>query len=540
MSIYDVCKEIDIIQSLHSINNAIIDTKYMITESYSNYIDKQRMIMENYEGDDLNSFSIFQEDAPPVSTPLVATDINIGNFDNSKIIKAIELINDARKEFMKKNEKTTFDVAMTKIVHSKQWKESMKCLSEQFDCHIHISHFLGRVLGDSTIPGALALKKKDIIISKSKGFQLSGAHILINIGTGMKGHIPKHPELFAQFIISVILHELFHNIAYFLRKAGNEIRTVTSSTVDAITIADNATDRRIIVQNYVNSLDDMVGIELPKNQKKKLCKQILKKTAITINTNISDDTIGNDNDVVEKYSVDKRDIKKLKKLYKNAGKKYRNKRIGETVYNILSIVYNIYGIYANIKNGKGRGVILNTLVLAMSMHNVKRLTTSAKDVNYEEYYCDLFAAMYKLPVVFKYNWVSGILSKRHVATANSFNENDLADIYKMEKEFTKLANDPHPSNSERNYASFKIAKQLLDTDKDLDPVIKKYLEWIVANFSNVQNIHIDEDHSERIFDPKEADDLDKHMNAIISNGGIALTESDLSWLYLDDSDVIMD
>ena len=88
---------------------------------------------------------------------------------------------------------------------------------------------------------------------------------------------------------------------------------------------------------------------------------------------------------------------------------------------------------------------------------------------------------------------------------------------------------------ERNHAGVKAAKKLLE-DKDLDPAIKKYCQWIVDNYSSVLNTDIDEIYSSNVFDPKTAEDLDKHLEKLIKDHGIVLTES-LTWI-LDNTDII--
>jgi hypothetical protein len=64
----------------------------------------------------------------------------------------------------------------------------------------------------------------------------------------------------------------------------------------------------------------------------------------------------------------------------------------------------------------------------------------------------------------------------------------------------------------------------------LDPAIKKYLEWVVETFSGSLDINIDDEYTKSTFDPKTAEDLDRHIDALINRANIHVTESDLSWL----------
>jgi hypothetical protein len=95
----------------------------------------------------------------------------------------------------------------------------------------------------------------------------------------------------------------------------------------------------------------------------------------------------------------------------------------------------------------------------------------------------------------------------------------------------------YPTISERNQAAVKYAKKTLDSKVKLDPAIKKYLEWIVSNYSKTLDMDIDEVYSKGTFDPKTAEDLDKHIEKLIGSANIHVTESDLSWLDdMSDSD----
>ena len=139
------------------------------------------------------------------------------------------------------------------------------------------------------------------------------------------------------------------------------------------------------------------------------------------------------------------------------------------------------------------------------------------NANKEEYYADLFASMYKLPPVFG-------LGPNSKYTPNSINKERLDKLIKLDREIGRIVMDPHPSDEERGYAAVTIAKKMLESGDKLDPAVKKYNEWIVANYSSLKDSEI-KDTSSNIFDPKEAEDLDKHLQSIVDGNNITVTES---------------
>ena len=153
-----------------------------------------------------------------------------------------------------------------------------------------------------------------------------------------------------------------------------------------------------------------------------------------------------------------------------------------------------------------------------------------EEKNFEEYYCDLFASMYKLPPTFLY----GTGSNR-VYTANAIESERLKKLTKLDIKLHEIMLDVHPSTAERNYAAARIAKQLLEINKDMEPEIKTYCQWIVDNFSSAGEVDIDEIYNQSTFDPKTADDLDEHLQNLITNANVTLTESFKLFIAKDDN-----
>ena len=135
--------------------------------------------------------------------------------------------------------------------------------------------------------------------------------------------------------------------------------------------------------------------------------------------------------------------------------------------------------------------------------------------------------MYKLPKFF----FIGLSKKKY--TSNDFKDDKINELAKVEKEYFEAVFASYPTDLERTYAGVKIAKQLLET-KDLDQSTRDYCQWIVDNFSNIEKTDIKEIYNKTTFDPKEAEDLDKHLQSLINDNNLVLTESFKHWL-MDDS-----
>ena len=178
--------------------------------------------------------------------------------------------------------------------------------------------------------------------------------------------------------------------------------------------------------------------------------------------------------------------------------------------------------------GVGIAGLLSTLTLSMAYMEAISQYSSAK--LYEEYYCDLFASMYQLPVTFF------VGSSKEKYTPNEFKTEKLNELAKLEMELHKNVFSSYPTPLERCHASVRTAKTLLQ-QKDLDPEVKKYCKWIVDNFSDLHKTNINTIYNSTTFSPEEAENLDKHLTDLIDKNNITLTESFIQ--YLNSDEVIM-
>lgn len=457
-------------------------------------------------------------------------DIKHMKFDNTNILKAIEYFNKARDD---QDNAKNGSMDLDKFINNPNYDKAINCLNKQFDCHINLRFFkTGNGRYENT--GTLIYNdlKKKMTISKSKGFQLGGAPIEIHtFNHYFENSSPKDIELFGQTLVSTICHELFHNIAFILRKENIRMGMSLTMTLHIAANAKTVKDRRIILTNYVDSLEEFEGKGLfNRAAKRKLVKQLMALTTVHDNdTLVKEVQKAVDNkDASDKY-IDEL-IKKYKKAVKGnkpSAAKYVFPIVGTAASIVTMLIAPSSAIFTG---GRIATTFFSMLVFSMFSYDIEYTSLKkaySKSNIYEEYYCDLFAAMYKLPKFF----FVGPSKKNYVS--NDFKDEKLAELANLEKDFYESIFCKYPTNLERTYAGVKVAKKLLK-DKDLDPSLKKYCQWIVDNFSNVEKTNISEIYNKTTFDPKEAENLDKHLEDLIKDNNIVLTESFIQWLNTDD------
>ena len=459
-------------------------------------------------------------------------DIKYMKFDNTNILKAVEYFNAARAEQADiRNGKMDIE----RFINSRNYEKAIDCLNKQFDCRINLRFFTtkkakyentGTVIYDDI--------KKHITISKSKGFQLGGLPISIETYNHyFESESPKDIDLFGQTMVSTICHEIFHNISYAIREDTAKTGLSLAMTMNVAANVSSMKDRRIIITNYVNSLEALNGNKIINNiSKKRLIKQLTALASVQHNDALVTDIQkasckdGNDSD---KY------IDALIKKYKKKTRKYKPS-VRHYIFPTIVAAASILGMclaptvpalfYTSLSFGVLSGAsIMSSIAADATILDMKK--SYNKSQLYEEYYCDLFSAMYKLPKFF----FIGPSKKKY--TSNDFKDDKINELAKVEKEYFEAVFASYPTDLERTYAGVKIAKQLLET-KDLDQSTRDYCQWIVDNFSNIEKTDIKEIYNKTTFDPKEAEDLDKHLQSLINDNNLVLTESFKHWL-MDDS-----
>lgn len=491
-------------------------------------------------------------------------DISYMKFDNSHILKAVKLINEIRATYP--TEKRLAKINYSEFINNPKFKQAIDEIASQFDARITF-----RVLTNTgkTAPNVSTsiyenTVKNKVTISKSKGFQLNGTPIdIMTYNSFIEKNAPDDHTLFGQFFVGIMCHEIFHNISSSLRVLNNSVQACVAAGLEMASATHNPKKKRIILTNMIDTLDSMEGITIPKNKKKKLVADL---SVLSIFGKLdkgknkkasSDDKPEKD----EKKADTKPEIKDAKGKTQTLQDKVdkavkKNKKTANSI-NLQSSTRGVYTLGTVIGIAMGLigaavaspGVSIAGLILGSSglLANGFRAAKHSSDQkkykngemkqrsgmgapikNNEEFYCDLFASMYGLPPTFF------VLSGKKNYTANDLREAQLKALYASEKEVANALKSPYPVPLERDYCAVKVARATLANKKDIDPATKKYLEWIIDNYSQVEKIDIDTLYNKSTFDPGSAENLDHHLRKLITDNNITLTEYDLSWL--DDMD----
>lgn len=458
-------------------------------------------------------------------------DIRHMKFDNTNILKAIKYMNDARAEQTSRGRDSW---TVKQLINNPNWQKAIDCLNKQFNAHINIRFINDDENGRGMFTSIWNDIKTNITISKSKGFQLNGLSIdIFVINKSIDGEGPKNdPSMFGQFVIAGLLHEIFHNISSALRQSNGEFYATLGSTIALASTMDSAKSRRAIITNYVNTLEELGGKKLGLISKKKLIKQMLLSSVAQHDELMMQELkkkIDNNDG-----SLDEKEIDDLIRKYEDRINKY-NKQRKRSKNPFFKLIRGIGCVVGAILTCTVIGAIIGIPLLLWSIDtdDDKYIQSFRSEKHMEEYFCDLFAGMYKLPIAF----LTGKPGDRKF-TMNSIDPEKLKKLSRLEKELYEIMCSTYPTIQERTYAAVKIAKTLFESNDKLDPALKKYCQWIIDNHSNILDTDIETDYNDNTFDPKSAEDLDGHLQNLINQNNITLTESDVSWIM--SGDVIMD
>lgn len=463
-------------------------------------------------------------------------DIKHMKFDNTEILKAVECFNKARTE---QNTVANGKINLRDFVRDKNFSEGITHLEKQFDCHISLKFVKhSGYIGDNVSTDIINDIKQKVTVSKSKGFQLGGMSISItHFHRFFELNTPDdNIEIFGQRMVAVLCHEIFHNIASALRYEATRNTLSLIATMQLAAAAKTPKEKRIILTNYVESLDKMYDSKiLDKIAKKKLVKKLLIASSL-----YSDSELKKAKKIFsKKESSDKSADDYIDDLIKKARRVNNKTNFGKPLYHIRNLVYNalalliasfifneptIVGLFITID-------IISFFVEGASYFSKKKQnkTKNPKNPNFEEYYCDLFAAMYQLPIT----WFTGFaFGGKEKFSPNNFDQSKLNKYAMLEREIFDSLNANYPTDSERTHAGVTAAKTILK-DPNIDESTKKYCQWIVDNFSDIHTTDIDLIYNVRYFDPKEVENLDEHLAKLIKDNGIPITESFIRWMYDD-------
>ena len=380
--------------------------------------------------------------------------------------------------------------------------------------------------------------RNKLTVSKSKGFQLGGSPIYIAIiGDGITS-LTADDKVFGQGVVSIFLHEIFHNIAGIIRYDNGEMITTLAITLEEAIKTKDPQTRKKLVERYVGCMNAKLGGKLGKIGKKMMVSRMLALVAAEgderrmtqIDQALEKDT-GNNSGSYEANRALQRHIKAYKKVTKAT-------KANEKVFNFTSFISILGGcivLFMTVISPllAGAGITIGGSLIGLTfffigwdirqgyykyMNMVKKYKNSKE---MEEYYADLMSAMYQLPQRF---FIGG---KKY--NINDVDKKLLDEWVDVEKIAYETIMSIYPTSSERTWAGVTAAKKLLEC-KGLDKNIKSYLNWVVENNDNILKTNIKMNYNKTTFDPEEAEDLDKHLTSLIKNNNITTSEAAIDYL----------
>lgn len=494
--------------------------------------------------------AVVQEAVTNGSSGIGPDDIKYMRFDNSGIVKAIKCFNEMRKNQSEVKEDGLLNYH--KILADPKFKEGIDALAEQFDCRIKLILENDEDMVGYTSANRMENPRHKVTISKKSGFKLNGYKIYITISTGLLQYSsPKDENLFGQSLVSVLLHEIFHNITTLLMWDNAAWIGAYTVTITRAIQTKSPKVKKILIQRYIEYTENIAGRKMNKIKKLALQKQLfalcsakeiqksfddskkLRKAAEATSVSSGKYDSASANAAAEEL------IDKLNKIIPNLKDQYRTKpgRVAEAAMSWIGAAFICTAAFIAPFNAPALmtfGILLSvgfamvkTAEAAWPAMLRKMLQRFKSGKDLEEQFADAFAAMYKLPVVFHFIPGEDFTQKYRY---NDISTENLDKLVSLLQEIGTLWMDEHPTDYQRASQAIKAAKQILDEGgKYIDPSQKKYLTWLINGFDSIEDTSVDkvEAGQSPVFDPEATADLNKHLDNLIQHGrkNINITES---------------
>ena len=517
------------------------------------YIGSTMFSEMGYDVDKYSSSSEFiQEAKTNGSSTINPEDIKYMRFDNSGIVKAVKCFNEMRKNQSDVKEDNLLDYK--KIISDPKFKEGIDALSEQFDCNLRITlenttDMIGYTVSDRDVD-----PRHKVTISKKSGFKLNGYRIYVTISMGLfQFASPKEEDKFGQMLVSVLLHEIFHNITTLLMWDNAAWIGSYMATITRAIQTKSPKVKKILIQKYVENMENVSGRKMNKIKKLTLQKQLFAlcsakqiqkafDSAKGLKKKVESSTVAGGQESKSADAAAEALIDNLNKIIPDLKDQYRTKPgkvVGAIISWCLTCIIGFAGGAAYVTGSITMGPVIFFSIIGFLHSSFKSLDAafpsmlrkmaeqfkSGKDL--EEQFADAFAAMYKLPVVFHFAPSEDFTQKYKYNELSTKNLDKLVSLF---KEFGTLMMDEHPTDFQRASQAIKAAKQILNEGgKYIDPTQKKYLEWLVNGFDSIEDTSVDDvvQGESPVFDPEATSDLNKHLENLIQHGrkNINITES---------------
>lgn len=527
---------------LSIVNECLTDAMDDVSDSIDMMYIKQQTIMEFSDEINLSEmYDCFQEG---YTKPSSSKELNVWNFDSSHIIKAIKYFNKAYAEIpfdktnfdeiKKKQERGELDLRTTitpermypaeliKDIETRFRNDSgplvkgFQELQKQFDCKFKI--YISQKQGIGTNIPRFTINPGKLTISKKKGFQLGGLDISINLHVGqLLSMVPADRKIFGQALTAILLHEIYHNIVHMVDMRNKKIHDDIKKSIGSAGEANNKISAISILSSFVDRFTSTFNLKHKEVDKEKSVNRLYVLSQIKNNPNAMkrfEEDVKHNNDKTNDSEIDEY-IKELQIVDSILKLNKVSKMVSAACAVLLSAVGFAFGNTLAIAAGT---VYLAIMSLSMLMKKVKSFLFVTKPQIQEEYFCDLFASMYKLPI--------HLSSFNRQIKLNQVNAEKMTKIRKLDQSLDKSVKDVHPLSFDREVTSYKVAKQILESKQKLKPEVKSYLKYIVDLHDGIDKI--DNPYSKRQakkLDPEAAKDLQKTLEDFVNKTGAVVTES---------------
>lgn len=527
---------------LSIVNECLTDAMDDVSDSIDMMYVKQQTIMEFSDEINLSEmYDCFQEG---YTKPSSSKELNVWNFDSSHIIKAIKYFNEAYAEIpfdktnfdeiKKKQERGELDLRTT-ITPEKMYpaelikdietrfrnnsgplEKGFQELQKQFDCKFKI--YISQKQSTGTNIPKFTNNPGKLTISKKKGFQLGGLDISINLNVRqLLSMVPADRTIFGQALTAILLHEIYHNIVHMVDIRNKKIHDDIKKTISSAGEANNKISAISILSSFVDRFTSTFNLKHKEVDKDRSVNRLYVLSQIKNNPNAMkrfEEDVKHNNDKTSDSEIDKY-IKELQMIDSILKLNKVSKMVSAACAVLLSAVGFAFGNTLAIAAGT---VYLAIMSLSMLMKKVKSFLFVTKPQIQEEYFCDLFASMYKLPI--------HLSSFNRQIKLNQVNAEKMSKIRKLDQSLDKSIKDEHPLSFDREVTSYKVAKQILESKQKLKPEVKSYLKYIVDLHDGIDKI--DNPYSKRQakkLDPEAAKDLQKTLEDFVNKTGAVVTES---------------
>lgn len=534
---------------MNSIFESVNDAINNVNESLDELYYKQIMIMESADGiPDVSIYKCFQEGFLfPKSKA-----IKLYKFDNDHLLKAVKLFNSAynsipfdqyfpeydtlkrtleRGDRTKLSSRSQIPKSLCDHIHAEfknlngDFQKAIIELGKQFSCSYDIDLEGG---GTYTVPARMKFPEnsdKKITLSKSKGFQLGNVRLKVSISIAdLLNMCPADRNLFGQFTVGILLHETFHNIVAILDRLNKEIEKDVTETLDAVAKSKNVVTETTKCTSLVERIKRKLKV------KDKLVDEKRMSTRFYILSQIKGDknAINKFSKDVEKNNdpvTDKEIEAYIRELKKNSRAAGGNRIIG-TVKDVLQSVFCIIAGGVGIISGQiaggiavgGVGLLLIYLMISNKKREGSAILGGMGTRLQEEYFCDLFAAMYQFP--------AHLMSYNRRIAINKLNSSKAEKMDKLEAEWHDKMDDIHPDTFDRELVSYRLAKQILASKKHLKKEVKDYLKYIVDLHDGIEDIKTtNTEFRNKRLSPEASADLQETLTEFTKKNNVAVTES---------------